>query len=176
MFSIYLNSRKLEKELNAKNIEEKRHDYDNPDLDLDTKRKKFYNSESKHTPEYRRESQRFRELLEKEDEQKKNEEVHFGYEDDIDYRSKKPRKLFDEKSGRALNVNEAQIDFNYNDYDPIYLTVELKLWKHLDASFLEDLTVEPTYLRVYIKGKIFQLRFLEEVYCGEDRYILENTF
>jgi protein TilB len=139
---------------------------------LDTKRKNFYNSESKHTPEYRQESQRFKELLEEEDEKKKNEEVALGgYEDDMDYRnSKKPRRLFDDKSGRAFNVNEAQIDFNYNDHDPNYLTVELELWKHLDSSYIEDLNVEPTYLSVRIKGKIFQLRFLEEVYCSDKRY------
>ena len=144
---------------------------------MDEKRKNFYNSESKHTPEYRRESQRFRELLEEEDEKKKNEEVTLGgYEDDMDYRkSKKPRKLFDDKSGRAFNVNEAQIDFIYNDHDPNYLTVELELWKHLDSSYIEDLNVEPTYLRVRIKGKIFQLRFLEEVYCSDDRYIKQKT-
>ena len=136
---------------------------------MDEKRKNFYNSESKHAPEYRRESQRFREYLDEEDERKRNEEVRFGFEDEIDYRSKEPRTLFDEKSGRALNVNEAQIEFSYNDFDPQYLIVELELWKHLDASLVEDLTVEPTYLRVKIKGKIFQLRFLEEVHCSEER-------
>ena len=137
---------------------------------MDTKRKNFYNSESKHTPEYRRESQRFREILEEEDERKKNEEIVYGFEEELDPESRsKPRKLFEEKSGKALNVNEAKLDFQYNDYDPEYLTVELKFWKHLDSSYIEDLTVEPTYLRVKVKGKIFQLRFLEEVYCSDER-------
>ena len=63
----------------------------------------------------------------------------------------KPRKLFEEKSGKALNVNEAKLDFQYNDYDPENLIVELKFWKHLDSSYIEDLTVEPTYLRVMVK-------------------------
>ena len=80
-----------------------------------------------------------------------------------------PRRLFDDKTGRALNVNEAQIDFKYNDHDSKYLIVELELWKHLDSSFIEDLVVEPTFLRIKVKGKIFQLRFLEEVYCSETR-------
>ena len=31
--------------------------------------------------------------------------------DKIDLKSRKPRKLFDDKTGRALNVNEAKIDF-----------------------------------------------------------------
>ena len=165
----YLILRILEKVVHATNIEQKRREYDDPNIDLDTKRKNFYNSESKHAPEYRRETQRFKEYLEEEDERKKNEEVSFRPEEDVGYRSKLPRKLFEEKSGRALNVNEAQIGFNYNDFDPHYLVLELELWKHLDASLIEDLTVEPTYLRVKIKGKIFQLRFLEEVHCGEER-------
>ena len=152
-----------------KNITEKREEYDNPDLDLDTKRKKFYNSESKHTPEYRQESQRFSEYLEEEDEKKKNEGGMFGLEGELDGASKKPRKLFDENTGKALNVNEAKLDFHYNDSDPAYLIVELALWKHLDGSLIEDLVVEPTYLRVKIKGKIFQLRFLEEVHCSQER-------
>ena len=70
-----------------------------------------------------------------------------------------------------MNVNEAKIDFEYDDKDPTYLVVTLEVWKHLDGSFIEDIIVEPTYLRVTIKGKILQLRFLEEVYCSEERYI-----
>ena len=167
-----MNFRKQEQELHENKIKQNRKEYDNPSLDLDTKRKRFYDSESKHAPEYRRESQRFREILEQEDERKKEEEVEFGYEDKIDLKSKKPRKLFDDKTGSALNVNEAKIDFEYDDKDPIYLVITLELWKHLDGSFIEDIIVEPTYLRVMIKGKILQLRFLEEVYCSQERYII----
>ena len=167
-----MNVRKQEQELHENKIKQNRKEYDNPSLDLDTKRKRFYDSESKHAPEYRRESQRFREILEQEDERKKEEEVEFGYEDKIDLKSKKPRKLFDDKTGRALNVNEAKIDFEYDDKDPIYLVITLELWKHLDGSFIEDIVVEPTYLRVTIKGKILQLRFLEEVHCSQERYII----
>lgn len=164
----YAEKRKIEKDINLKNIEEKRSQYDDPNLDLDAKRKNFYDSESKHTPEYRRESQRFKELLEEEDERKKNEETKFGFENEYDTMSKRPRRLFHEKDGRALNVNEAKIDFRYDDSDPVFLIVELELWKHLDASLVNDLVVEPTYLRVTIKGKIFQLRFLEEVHCNDE--------
>ena len=167
-----MNFRKQEQELHENKIKQNRKEYDNPSLDLDTKRKRFYDSESKHAPEYRRESQRFREILEQEDERKKEEEVEFGYEDKIDLKSKKPRKLFDDKTGSALNVNEAKIDFEYDDKDPIYLVITLELWKHLDGSFIEDIVVEPTYLRVMIKGKILQLRFLEEVHCSQERYTI----
>ena len=37
--------------------------YDDPNLDLDTKRRNFYESQSKHNPEFRKESQRFRQYL-----------------------------------------------------------------------------------------------------------------
>lgn len=36
------------------------------------------------------------------------------------------------------------------------------LFQHLDTS-LVNLDIEPTYLRAMIKGKLFQLRFLEDV-------------
>ena len=75
---------------------------------------------------------------------------------------RKQRKLFDEK-GDALNVNQADIEFAYSDHDPDRLTVELHLYKHLDSS-LVDLDVQPSFLRATIKGKVFQLRFLEEVH------------
>ena len=56
-------------------IADKRVDYDDPSLELDERRRRFYQSASKHSPEYRKESQRFREFLDKEDEAaKKNGE------------------------------------------------------------------------------------------------------
>ena len=45
------------------------------------------------------------------------------------------------------------------------LRVEVKLWKHLDPTQVSDLTLEPWFLRLTIKKKVFQLRFLEEVLC-----------
>ena len=123
LFIIHLlHKRRAQQEQHTIDIEQKKAHYDDPNLDLDTRRKNFYNSESKHTPEYRRESQRFREILEEEDERKKNEEIVYGFEEELDPESRsKPRKLFEEKSGKALNVNEARLDFHYNDYDPEYL-------------------------------------------------------
>ena len=113
--------------------------------------------------------QKINELLKNFTQKKKEEEVELGYEDKIDLKSKKPRKLFDDKTGNALNINEAKIDFEYDDKDPVFLVVTIEVWKHLDGSFIEDIIVEPTFLRVTIKGKILQLRFLEEVYCSKNR-------
>jgi len=46
----YKQSRKIEKELAEKEIEAKKCDYDDPNLDLDTQRQNFYKSSSRHTP------------------------------------------------------------------------------------------------------------------------------
>ena len=56
-----------------------------------------------------------------------------------------------------------EIDFHYDDdSNPDQIILELKLFKHLDTSLIE-LDIEPTYVRATIKGKIFQLRLLEEI-------------
>ena len=61
-------------------------------------------------------------------------------------KNRKPRRLFDDND-KALNVNEANIDFNYNDSsEEKYLIIELKTYRHLDASLI-DLEVQPWYLR-----------------------------
>ena len=54
----------------------------------------------------------------------------------------------------------------------VVLRVEVKLWKHLDPTQVSDLTLEPWFLRLTIKKKVFQLRFLEEVMC--DRYSMKG--
>ena len=76
-----------------------------------------------------------------------------------DYKGQRhqPRRLFDD-CGRPLNVNEPRIEFDYDDSDPQLLRVDLKLWKHLDPNQITDLTLEPWFIRVKVKGKIFQLR------------------
>ena len=63
-------------------------------------------------------------------------------------KNRKPRRLFDDND-KALNVNEANIDFHYDDSsDEKYLIIEIKTYKHLDTSSI-DLQVLPTYLRYY---------------------------
>ena len=57
----YLEKRERERIQNIKEIESKSQEYDNPNLDLDSQRTIFFKSESKHNPEYRKESSRFRE-------------------------------------------------------------------------------------------------------------------
>ena len=74
-----------------------------------------FQSSSRHTPEHRKESQRFREILDFEEEQAKNERDDLN--PDKIGRERRPRRLFDD-NGRPLNVNEAGIEFNYDDSDP----------------------------------------------------------
>ena len=59
----YLEKRQDEKLSNVIEVRDKAKTYDDPNLDLDTKRRNFYESQSKHNPEFRKESQRFRQYL-----------------------------------------------------------------------------------------------------------------
>ena len=59
----YLEKRQDEKLSNVNEVRDKAKSYDDPELDLDAKRKNFYESQSKHNPEFRKESQRFRQYL-----------------------------------------------------------------------------------------------------------------
>ncbi|KAK2142007.1 hypothetical protein LSH36_1006g00020 [Paralvinella palmiformis] len=65
--------------------------------------------------------------------------------------------------GRMLNVNEAKIDFELRDDEEQNVTVlDVAIYKHLDTSHC-DVDVQPTYVRVTIKGKVLQLVLQEEV-------------
>ena len=48
--------------------------------------------------------------------------------------------------GQALNINEAKIDFHYDDSDDANIVIEIMTYRHLDTTNL-DLDVQPTYLR-----------------------------
>lgn len=134
----YLSQREKEKEQNLMEVKEKSKEYDDPNLDLDEQRRKFYQSHSKHNPEYRKESQRFRQYLEDQDDTNVYEPAQV----------KKPRRLFDDH-GKALNINEANVNFHYDDSDDINIVIEIMTYRYMDSSFI-DLDVQPTYLRYVI--------------------------
>ncbi len=50
-------------------------------------------------------------------------------EDDPYEKTKKKRRLFDEASGRPLNVNEAKLDFEYDDSHRRNIIVRIKLYR-----------------------------------------------
>ncbi|CAG0890036.1 unnamed protein product [Cyprideis torosa] len=61
-------------------------------------------------------------------------------------------------NGRPLNVNEGKWEYKLDDQkDSLVLTVFLP--KHLDVSVM-NVDVQPTFIRVTVRGKILQLVFL----------------
>ncbi|XP_076838258.1 dynein axonemal assembly factor 11 isoform X2 [Brachyhypopomus gauderio] len=77
-------------------------------------------------------------------------------------KTKPPRALVTAE-GRVLNINEAKLDFSLNeDEDNNCVLLDLHVYRHLDTSLL-DLDVQPSYVRVTVKGKVFQLVLPDEV-------------
>ncbi|XP_020321989.1 dynein axonemal assembly factor 11 isoform X2 [Oncorhynchus kisutch] len=75
---------------------------------------------------------------------------------------KAPRTLIT-PHGRVMNVNEPKLDFNLTeDGDNNTIVLDLEVYRHMDTSLM-DVDVQPTYARVTVKGKIFQLVLPAEV-------------
>ncbi|XP_019883745.2 protein tilB [Camponotus floridanus] len=75
---------------------------------------------------------------------------------------KRVLKLF-APNGRAYNINQAKVSFKLNDEDdPNFIVLEVSVYRHLDTSYI-GVDVNPTYVRVIIKGKILQLTLPCEV-------------
>ncbi|XP_031447100.1 protein tilB homolog [Phasianus colchicus] len=65
--------------------------------------------------------------------------------------------------GKVLNVNMPKLHFSLKD-DEVnnQFILDLAVYRHLDTSLI-DIDVQPTYIRVLVKGKTFQLVLPEEV-------------
>ncbi|XP_024275682.1 dynein axonemal assembly factor 11 isoform X2 [Oncorhynchus tshawytscha] len=75
---------------------------------------------------------------------------------------KAPRTLIT-PDGRVMNINEPKLDFNLTeDGDNNTIVLDLEVYRHMDTSLM-DVDVQPTYARVTVKGKIFQLVLPAEV-------------
>lgn len=75
---------------------------------------------------------------------------------------KHPPKLFN-ADGRPLGVNQAKLDFVLtDDEENNQFLLDLAVYKYLDTSLIE-VDVQPYYVRVYVKKKVFQLCLFEEV-------------
>ncbi|XP_021927882.1 protein tilB homolog isoform X3 [Zootermopsis nevadensis] len=71
-------------------------------------------------------------------------------------------KLFN-ADGKPLNVNEAKIPFILTENDATNsLVLDIAVYKYLDTALL-DVDIQPTYVKVLVKGKIFQIVFPEEI-------------
>ncbi|XP_059060627.1 protein tilB [Achroia grisella] len=119
------------------------------DMDPDDRNKKFWSEKCEHAPEVRYEIEKMRQLkINSYNTEKKMEE-------------KREYKLL-APDGRPFNINQAKISFMFNDSDPAKYVLDLAVYKHLDTS-LVDIDIQPNYVRVVIKGKVFQLHLPEDV-------------
>ncbi|XP_006830906.1 PREDICTED: protein tilB homolog [Chrysochloris asiatica] len=112
----------------------------------------FWNKPSLFTPESRLET-----LRHMEKQRKKQEQLS-----DNKKKVKPPRTLITE-DGKALNVNDPKLDFCLKDDEKRnQLILDLAVYRYMDTSLI-DVDVQPTYVRVTVKGKPFQLVLPAEV-------------
>ncbi|KGL75759.1 Protein tilB, partial [Tinamus guttatus] len=113
--------------------------------------RRFWEEPTPYTPESRLETHRYIEEKRAKDsirESKKKE---------------KPLRTLITTEGKALNVNEPKLHFTLeDDEENNQFVLDLAVYRHLDTSLL-DVDVQPTYVRVRVKGKPFQLVLPEEV-------------
>ncbi|XP_039307444.1 protein tilB homolog [Solenopsis invicta] len=135
----------------------------NEKLDDESEDERFWKQPSYHTPEDRVAiAERFMKKQEK-----KNRTS------DKSNQPKRVLKLF-APDGRAYNINQAKVPFRLNDEDdPNFVVLEISVYRHLDTSYI-DVDVNPTYVRVTIKGKILQLTLPFEV-SVEKSNVQRNT-
>lgn len=105
-------------------------------------------------------------------------------EPEASVKKKRERKLIAD-CGRPFNINEAKLEFKFKD-EETYYTLELAIYKYiiqakiytifrikpiclfrfLDTSLI-DVDVQPKYVRVTVKSKIFQMALNDEVKISE---------
>ncbi|CAI5676761.1 dynein axonemal assembly factor 11 isoform X1 [Oreochromis niloticus] len=125
---------------NPKNLEE----------DEEQREREFWHTPCSFTPESRLEAHRH--LEEKRRAKEKGKEK----------KPKAPRTLIT-ADGRVLNINEPKLDFSLTeDEENNTIILDLEVYRHMDTSLI-DVDVQPSYARVTVKGKIFQVVLPAEV-------------
>jgi protein TilB len=140
-------------EMQSKGIDKDSAQSDNTDNqpDEDEKEKKFWEEKVAYTPESRLRIHEHLQAKKQKEESKSN------------VKEVKVEKKLQTDDGRMLNVNDAKVDFTLRDSEDLRsLILDIAVFRHLDTS-LCSIDVQPTYVRVYIKGKVFQLVLNEEV-------------
>uniref|UniRef100_A0A3Q1FRX6 Leucine-rich repeat-containing protein 6 n=1 Tax=Acanthochromis polyacanthus TaxID=80966 RepID=A0A3Q1FRX6_9TELE len=123
---------------------------ENPERDEEEEEREFWGTPCPFTPESRLEAHRHLEQKRKEKEMK------------TEKKPKAARTLIT-ADGRVLNVNEPKLDFCLTEDDEASVIIlDLAVFRHLDTSLI-DVDVQPTYVRVAVKGKIFQMVLPAEV-------------
>eukprot|EP00094_Tigriopus_californicus_P010894 TCALIF_10509-PA protein Name:"Similar to LRRC6 Protein tilB homolog (Bos taurus)" AED:0.08 eAED:0.13 QI:0/0.5/0/1/1/1/3/0/458 len=123
---------------------------------------RFFQSQSRHAPEFRQEISRKVFEFQKEDEI--NRDPFFHEDSQARKANGLPKRYFDDHL-KPLNINQAKLEFVFDDSDWNFIKVELHLYKHLSTSDIQ-VDIEPQYLRVTLwQKRVFQLRLCEEVRC-----------
>ncbi|XP_045416981.1 dynein axonemal assembly factor 11 isoform X2 [Lemur catta] len=136
--------------LQAPEIQEEEHN--KKKLDENEDDLEFWNKPSLFTPESRLET-----LRHTEKQRKKQEKLS-----ERKKKVKPPRILITE-DGKALNVNEPKLEFSLKDDEKRnQIILDLAVYRYMDTSLI-DVDVQPTYVRVLVKGKPFQLVLPAEV-------------
>ncbi|XP_028283189.1 dynein axonemal assembly factor 11 [Parambassis ranga] len=131
-------------------LEENKENAKSPEADEEQQEKEFWNTPCSFTPESRLEAHRHL------------EEKRRAKETEKEKKPKAPRMLIT-ADGRVMNVNEPKLDFSLTeDEESNSIVLDLALYRHMDTSLL-DVDVQPTYARVSVKGKIFQIVLPAEV-------------
>ncbi|XP_074433958.1 dynein axonemal assembly factor 11-like isoform X4 [Larus michahellis] len=118
----------------------------------DEEDRRFWEEPTPYTPETRLETHRY---IEEKRRAKDNTR-------ESKKREKPPRTLVTAE-GKVLNVNVPKLHFSLkDDEENNQIILDLAVYRHLDTSLL-DVDVQPTYIRVLVKGKPFQLVLPEEV-------------
>ncbi|XP_032729405.1 protein tilB homolog isoform X2 [Lontra canadensis] len=103
----------------------------------------FWNKPSLFTPESRLETLRHMEKQRK-DQEKLSEKK----------KKVKPPRILITKDGKALNVNDPKLDFSLKDDEKRnQIILDLAVYRYMDTSLI-DVDVQPTYVRVMVKGKV----------------------
>ncbi|KAH9638685.1 hypothetical protein HF086_013957 [Spodoptera exigua] len=119
------------------------------DMDPEKRNEMFWAEKCEHAPEVRYEIEKMRKMKLK------------SYEPEKKQEDKRVYKFF-APDGRPYNINQAKIDFVFTDDDPEKYILDLAVYRHMDTN-LVDVDVQPNYVRVMIKNKIFQLHLPAEV-------------
>lgn len=78
-----------------------------------------------------------------------------------EFEIKKERRFFSE-DGKPYSFNDPKVDYEYNGEHDQHITLIVHVFKHMDTSLI-NIDVQPTYVRVTLKGKSLQLALSEEV-------------
>ncbi|KAM7379821.1 hypothetical protein PAMP_005343 [Pampus punctatissimus] len=123
---------------------------ENQQADEERREREFWQTPCSFTPESRLEAHRHLEEKRRAKEKQREKKL------------KAPRTLIT-ADGRVMNVNEPKLDFCLTEDDENNtIVLDLAVYRHMDTSLI-DVDVQPTYARVSVKGKIFQMVLPTEV-------------